>query len=653
MARRSRASVNRNHDLSQPVETMPRSADLQGADSTTFRSVSRTVQEYHSPANFEIRQGESCLTALLDSAKARPYGVLFTRPRNYEWINVTAEDFVREIYEVAKGLIANGVQPGDRIALLATTRYEWSLLDFAIWAAGAASVPIYPSSSFSQVQWILEDSGAVLGITETREHTETMEHLLLGDDGRPALQGSPSQLRRILEINSSAVETLKFEGRPVDDAAVDERIADTRLEDLASIVYTSGTTGRPKGCELTHHNWIHQIRGLLTHPIGAIAVPGTRVVTYLPMAHVLARAVSLAIAIGGATQSHWSDTSTLTVELQRSHPNMLLGVPRVFEKVRNAAAHNAQSGGPVKAAIFARAEKTAIEYSQALDTEDGPSKLLQAKRKVFDKLVYTKIRDAIGGAVWYCITGGSPMARELSHFFRGLGLPIYEGYGLTETAAAAAVDFEDQKIGTVGQPMPGVTIRVNDDGEVLVKGDIVFRGYWNNPEATAAAKDAEGWYNTGDLGELHESGHLEITGRKKDLIVTAGGKNVSPGPLEEELRSHPLISQAMLVGDGKPFIGLLVTLEEDALTRWKLEHNIPESTALKDLATDPKLRAEIQDAVNAANQTVSHTESIKKFFILDRDLTEEDDELTPTLKVKRNVVLRRYSDAIDFLYRPR
>lgn len=609
------------------------------------------MQELHSPANFEIKEGETCLTALLDSVQARPYGVLFTRPKNYEWVNVTAEEFRSEIYEVAKGLIANGVRQGDRVALLAATRYEWSLLDFAIWAAGAASVPIYPSSSFSQVQWIIEDSGAVLGITETREHTELMEHLKIDDTGAPALSGSPSQLRRILEINSSAIETLKFEGRPVTDDEVDARIRATRLEHLASIVYTSGTTGRPKGCALTHHNWIHQIRGLLTHPIGGIAVPGTRVVTYLPMAHVLARAVSLAVAIGGATQSHWSDTSTLTVELQRSHPNLLLGVPRVFEKVRNAAAHNALSGGPVKAAIFSRAEKTAIEYSEAMDTEEGPSKVLKARQKLFDRLVYSKIRSAIGGAVWYCITGGSAMSRELSHFFRGMGLPIYEGYGLTETAAAAAVDFEDQKIGTVGKPMPGVTIRVNEDGEILVKGDIVFDGYWNNDEATRAAKDAEGWYNTGDLGTLHESGHLEITGRKKDLIVTAAGKNVSPGPLEEALRAHPLISQAMLVGDGKPFIGVLVTLDEDALTRWRLERNIPEATQIKDLATDPALRAEVQDAINAANQLVSQAEGIKKFFILDRDLSEEADELTPTLKVKRNVVVRRYSDAIDFIYK--
>ncbi|MGP6172696.1 AMP-dependent synthetase/ligase [Corynebacterium sp. A21] len=590
---------------------------------------------------------------MLDSARARPYGVLFTRPKNYEWVNVTAEEFIREVYDVAKGLIANGVQQGDRIALLAATRYEWSLLDYAIWAAGAASVPIYPSSSLGQVQWIIEDSGAVLGITETREHSELMELLLLDEEGQPKIIDSRSQLRRILEINSSAIETLKFEGRPIEDAEVDARIAATTGEDLASIVYTSGTTGRPKGCELTHSNWIHQIRGLLTHPIGAIAVPGTRVVTYLPMAHVLARAVSLAVGIGGSTQSHWSDTSTLTVELQRSHPNLLLGVPRVFEKVRNSAANSAKEGGPLKAGIFAQAEKTAIEYSRAMDTEAGPSRVLAGKQKVFDRLVYSKIRSAIGGAVWYCITGGSAMSAELSHFFRGMGLPIYEGYGLTETAAAAAVDFEDQKIGTVGRPMPGTTIRVNEEGEILVKGPIVFKGYWNNPVATAESKDAEGWYNTGDLGELHESGHLEITGRKKDLIVTAGGKNVAPGPVEESLRSHPLISQAMLVGDGKPFIGLLVTLDDDALRHWKLDRHVAESTSVKDLATDPSLRAEIQDAINTANQMVSQTESIKRFYILNQDLTEEADELTPTLKVKRNVVVRRYSEAIDHIYKPR
>ncbi|NLF90961.1 MAG: long-chain fatty acid--CoA ligase, partial [Corynebacterium marinum] len=523
-------------------------------------------------------------------------------------------------------------------------------LDFAIWAAGAVSVPVYPSSSLSQMQWIIEDSGAVLAITETRDHTELISHLVLREDGTPGLQGSPAQLRRVLEINSSAIATLKFEGREIDTGEIETRIARTETDSLASLVYTSGTTGQPKGCRLSHRNWLAEVRAILSHPVGAIAHPGTRSLTFLPMAHVLARAVSLALVIGGAAQNHWSDFSTLSVEFARSRPNLILGVPRVFEKVRNSAASNAADGGPLKARIFARAEKTAVEYSRALDAPEGPSRALVAKRKLYDKLVYSKIRAAVGDSVKYCITGGSAMSHDLLHFFRGIGIPIYEGYGLTETAAAAAVDFEDQKIGTVGRPMGGVTVRINDAGEILVKGPILFDGYWNNEAATAESME-DGWYNTGDLGELLDTGHLVITGRKKDLIVTAGGKNISPGPMEDSLRAHPLISQAMIVGDGKPFVGLLVTLDEDALLRWKLNHNIPENKSVADLATDPALRAEIQDAVNTVNATVSQTEGIKKFFILDRDLTEEENELTPTMKVKRNVVAQRYADAINHLYK--
>ncbi|KXB52792.1 long-chain fatty acid--CoA ligase [Corynebacterium sp. DNF00584] len=607
-----------------------------------------TLQEATTPAPFTIEPGETCLTAMMDTAKARPHGVMFTRPANYEWVNVTAKEFVDEVFEVAKGLIASGVEHGDRVVLLSNTRYEWSLLDFAIWAAGAVSVPIYPSSSLSQIQWIVEDSGAVLAITETRDHSELMRHLVLGEDGQPGIKGSPSQLRRMLEINSSAIATLKFEGREVSDDQVWERIHGTKTEDLASLVYTSGTTGRPKGCIITHRNWLAEARGLLTNPIGAIAVPGSHVLTFLPLAHVLARAVSLAVAIGGASQNHWSDFSTITIEFARSRPNLILGVPRVFEKVRNAAAAKA-SANPAQAAIFARAEATAIEYSKALDLPEGPSRLLKARHAIFDKLVYSKVRAAMGGDVKYAITGGSAMSPDLLHWYRGLGVPVYEGYGLTEVAAAAAVDFVDQTIGTVGPPLEGVSIKINDEGEILIKGDIVFDGYWNNPEATAESIQ-DGWYNTGDLGEINDEGKVIITGRKKDLIVTAGGKNVSPGPMEDQLRSHPLISQAMVVGDGKPFIGLLVTLDDDALARWRLAHNIPEGRSMKELATDATLRAEIQDAINQVNSTVSHAEGIKKFFILETDLTEEENELTPTMKVKRNVVAQRYADAIDHIY---
>lgn len=608
-----------------------------------------TLQETHTPAEFEILPNETCLTALMDTAKARPHGVMFTRPANYEWVNVTAKEFIREVYDVAKGIIAAGIKQGDRIIIISETRYEWSLLDFAIWAAGAVSVPVYPSSSLSQVRWAVEDSGAVLAITESQDHTELVQHLLVDASGNPSLAGSTSQLRRILEINSSAIDTLKFEGRSLPDDVVDERIAATSTNDLASLVYTSGTTGKPKGCILTHKNWLAEVRGLLTNPIGAIVVPGARVLTFLPMAHVFSRAVSLAVAIGGATQNHWSNFSSLSLEFQRSRPNLILGVPRVFEKVRNSAAQKAADGSAIKRGIFEQAEQAAIQYSKALDTEEGPTRIQKAKHKVFDRMVYSKIREGVGGSVRFCITGGSAMGQDLLHWFRGIGVPVYEGYGLTEVAAAVTVDFVDQQIGTVGLPIGGMTVRTNGLGEILVKGPTVFAGYWNNEEATKEALHGE-WYNTGDLGEILDNGKLMITGRKKDLIVTAGGKNVSPGPMEDILRAHPLVSQAMVVGDGKPFVGVLVTLDSDALTRWKLTHNIPENRNIKDLATEPQLRAEIQDAVNDVNATVSHAEGIKKFYILEADLTEEEDELTPTLKVKRNVVAQRYADAIDHLY---
>lgn len=606
------------------------------------------MQEYETPATYDLDPDDTVLKMLFAQVKARPHGVMFTRPQNYEWVNVTAKEFEAEVIEVAKGLIANGVKAGDRVVLLSETRYEWSLLDFAIWAAGAASVPIYGSSSQSQIQWIIEDSGAVFAITESREHTELMTHLLLQDDGTPRLHGSPTKLRRILEINASAIDTLKFEGRSVSDDEVYARSNATIGEDLASLVYTSGTTGRPKGCFLTHSNWVAEVRGLLSHPIGGIAIPGSRVLTFLPMAHVLARAVSLAVAVSGATQSHWSDFSSLSVEFQRSRPNLILGVPRVFEKVRNGAAAKAADKSPISGAMFLEAEKVAIEYSKSLDA-DGPSRALKLKHRMFNKLVYSKIRAAMGDEVKYCISGGSAIGHDLLHFYRGLGVPIYEGYGLTETTAAAAVDFKPQRIGTVGRPVGGMAAKINEDGEILLKGAMLCKGYWNNPEATEAAIQ-DGWFNTGDLGEITEDGYLIISGRKKDLIVTAGGKNVSPGPLEDLLRSHPMISQALVVGDGKPFIGALITLDEDAFRRWKLIHNLPEKATVTDLAMNPQLRADIQDAVNNANATVSHTEAIKKFYILDRDLSEEADELTPTMKVKRNVVTRRFVKEIAHIY---
>lgn len=599
---------------------------------------------------FTLNDTGTCLSRLIRTCEQSPHLVLYYRPRNYEWVSVTAAEFLEEVYEVAKGLVAAGVEPGDRVAILSSTRYEWSLVDFAIWAAGAASVPIYPSSSMHQIQWILEDSGAKIAFTETRDHTQLMSPFLLDETGKPKFADSPSKLERIYEFNASGVETLKFEGRDVEQSLIDERVAATRHETLGSIVYTSGTTGRPKGVEISHGNWAYQCWALLENEIGSVSFPGQRMVTFLPLAHVLARAVSLAWTISGATQSHWSDTSTMMVELQRVRPNLVVGVPRVFEKVREGAYNKAADGSAIGKRMFLEAEKAAIEYSKALDTPEGPSRVQKAKRAVYDKVVYGKIKEAMGGSVWYGITGGSAMSADLSHFFRGMGVPIYEGYGLTETCAAACVNNANgNKIGTVGRPVNGYSVRINDDGEIEFKGPGVFDKYWKNPAATEEAL-TDGWFNTGDLGEVDDEGYVSITGRKKDLIVTAGGKNISPGPMEEIIRQDPLISNALVVGDGKPFVGVLVTLDEEELKRWKADRNIPANKKVSELAQDPALRAEVQDAVNLANATVSRAEAIKKFRILDRDLSEQHDEMTPTMKVKRNVVFQRFQEDIDKLY---
>lgn len=599
---------------------------------------------------FTLNDTDTCLSRLIRTCEQSPHLVLYYRPRNYEWVSVTAAEFLEEVYEVAKGLVAAGVEPGDRVAILSSTRYEWSLVDFAIWAAGAASVPIYPSSSMHQIQWILEDSGAKIAFTETRDHTQLMSPFLLDETGKAKFADSPSKLERIYEFNAAGVETLKFEGRDVEQSLIDERVAAIRHHTLGSIVYTSGTTGRPKGVEISHGNWAYQCWALLENEIGSVSFPGQRMVTFLPLAHVLARAVSLAWTISGATQSHWSDTSTMMVELQRVRPNLVVGVPRVFEKVREGAYNKAADGSAIGKRMFLEAEKAAIEYSKALDTPEGPSRVQKAKRAVYDKVVYGKIKEAMGGSVWYGITGGSAMSADLSHFFRGMGVPIYEGYGLTETCAAACVNNANgNKIGTVGRPVNGYSVRINDDGEIEFKGPGVFEKYWRNPAATEEAL-TDGWFNTGDLGEVDEDGYVSITGRKKDLIVTAGGKNISPGPMEEIIRQDPLISNALVVGDGKPFVGVLVTLDEEELKRWKANHNIPANKKVSELAQDPALRAEVQDAVNLANATVSRAEAIKKFRILDRDLSEQHDEMTPTMKVKRNVVFQRFQEDIDKLY---
>ena len=615
-----------------------------------LKETNSTMREYSTEAQYAVGEKETVVTAMQELVAKRPKLVMFTRPKNFEWVNVTAQEFHDEAFAVAKGFIANGVQKGDRVALLSETRYEWNLINIAIWMAGATIVPIYGSSSAGQIRWIIEDSGAVFAITEGRQHTERMKNLIIDDSGHAPLSESPTQLRRVLEINAAAVDTLMYEGRDIDDAEVQDRIDASTSADLASVIYTSGTTGRPKGCMLDHSNWLSEVRAILTNDIGVIARPGNRILTFLPLAHVLANAVSLASIVGGATQSHWADTTTVTLEFQRSRPHLILGVPRVFEKVRDSAQAGAKEKGAFGMALFERAEAAAIEYSKALDTPAGPSTAQKLRLKMYDKLLFAKIKAAMGEAVQYTISGGSALSSDLGHFFRGLGVTVYEGYGLTESTAAITVNTPtDQVIGTVGRPVGGCSVKIADDGEILLKGPVVFKGYWQNDEATEKTFDGE-WFKTGDLGELDDTGHLRVTGRKKDLIVTAGGKNVSPGPMEDRMRSHPLVSQAVVIGDGRPFISVLVTLDEEAVGKWKAEHNVPEQTTVRELAANAVLRAEIQDAVNAANELVSHAEAIKKFHILPRDLSEEEGEMTPTMKVKRNIVVDKFSREVEDMY---
>ena len=594
------------------------------------------MSEYSAKAQFTISDNESVVHTVFTHAERTPELTVFSRPKGEGWVDVTAKEFAEQVTGVANGLIAAGVQAGDRVALLSATRYEWTLFDFAIWAAGAATVPIYDSSSQGQVSWILEDSEAVIAIVETGAHEQLF-------------QDAPSSLKAVMQINDGAVEKLTAQGADVDDTELKKRLAGIKADDLASLVYTSGTTGRPKGCILTHRNFLSEVRGILTASIGKVAVPGNRVLTFLPLAHVLARAVSLATFEAGASQAHWSDFATITTQFERYKPNTILGVPRVFEKVRDGAARKAESGGKIPGAIFAFAEVTAKEYSQALD-KGGPSLILKAKHAVADKLVYSKLREALGGECWFAISGGGALTPELGHFFRGLGVPIYEGYGLTETTAAHCVNVPGaQKIGTVGQPMGGNGVRIAEDGEIELNGGVVFKGYWKNDKATEETF-VNGWMRTGDLGELDSDGYLSITGRKKDLLVTAGGKNVSPGPMEDRIRSHSIVSQAVVVGDGKTYITALLTVDPEVFEKWKAENGKPSGATVAELRDDKGLRAELQKAVDDANAAVSHAESIKKFVILDRDLTEEDGEMTATLKIKRNVVVDRFSKEIEGMY---
>ena len=574
---------------------------------------------------------------VFENATSDPHHAAFSVRRDGAWTDVTAKEFADDVTALAKGFIAAGVGVGDRVALMSKTRYEWTLVDYAIWTVGAVTVPIYETSSAEQVQWILTDSGAVAAVVETLAHQE----LTVG--ARP---DAPA-LQQLWQIDGGGLDELRTAGSDVGDDAVTERRKATTSDSLCSIIYTSGTTGRPKGCELTHGNLLFDISNAIPGLSGLFNKQGSTLL-FLPLAHVFARLIQCGAVQTGAQLGHASDVKNLIADLADFKPTFLLSVPRVFEKVYNASKQKAHAAG--KGKIFNAAEDTAIAYSEALD-RSGPGLPLKAKHAVFDKLVYSKLRAALGGRCHSAVSGGAPLGARLGHFFRGIGLTVYEGYGLTETSAASTVNLRDAiKVGTVGKPLPGVSVRIADDGEILLKGPHIMRGYWQNDLATREVLSADGWFRSGDLGDLDDDGFLKITGRKKEIIVTAGGKNVAPSVLEDRLRSHPLVSQCMAVGDQQPFIASLVTIDPDAFGPWKAANGKPENATVADLTEDADLRAEIQTAVDEANRAVSTAEAIKKFRILPVDFTQEGGELTPKMSVKRNVVLKQYADDISALY---
>ena len=595
--------------------------------------------EFGIPALIEIPDDAGLADVVFSRASADPDEVMLRRrTADSGWQDITAAAFRDQVSALAKGLIAAGIEPGDRVALMSRTRYEWTLADYAIWAAGAVSVPVYETSSAEQVQWILGDSGAHAAFAETDSNAQTIASVR---DRLPDL----GPLWRI-----DALESLIAAGAEVTDDQLRRHRISRRAGDLATIIYTSGTTGRPKGCELTHRNLLAAARNAVHAALPEIfEMPDASTMLFMPLAHVFARIIEIGCMEASAVLGHWPSVATLPEGLREFRPTFLLAVPRVFEKVFNTAQQQA-SASPVKARIFAASVATAVAYSQALGS-GRPGPVLQLQHALFDRLVYAKLRAAVGGQVRFAVSGGAPLGERLGHFFRGVGITILEGYGLTETSAAAAVNKPSRnKIGTVGQPLPGTSARIAEDSEVLLRGSIITIGYWRNESATKEAIDADGWLHTGDLGSLDDEGFLRVTGRKKELIVTAGGKNVAPAVLEDRLRAHPLISQCMVVGDGRPFIACLITLDVDALGHWKEQHGKPADATPEDLANDPDLLADLQAAVDDANTAVSRAESIRKFRVLSVDFTTDNDYITPSLKVKRANVAKDFAAEIEALY---
>ena len=594
------------------------------------------MQEFSTPAAFEIPATAALSDAVGARAAADPEHVSFSRRVGSDWTPVTAREFADQVTALASGMIAAGVRAGDRVGILSKTRYEWTLADYAVWAAGGVGVPIYETSSAEQTEWILSDSGAVAVVVETAAHQSMVE----------SVRDRLPDLREIWQIEAGDLDAVAARGTTVVAEELADRRASISTDTLATIIYTSGTTGRPKGCELTHGNLLY-VAELAGAVIPAMRADNASSLLFLPLAHVFARIIEVACVQNGARLGHTGDVTQLLADLGTFQPTFLVAVPRVFEKVYNGARQKAHGAG--KGAIFDRAERVAVAWSRAQDT--GSAGLgLNLQHKLFDALVYSKLRAAMGGKVEYALSGGAPLGERLGHFFRGIGVTILEGYGLTETTGPSTVSGPDSlKVGTVGRPAPGSAVRIADSGEILVRGPQVFRGYWHNADATAEVL-RDGWFATGDIGVIDAEGYVTITGRMKEIIVTSGGKNVSPAVLEDKIRAHPLVSQCIVVGDNRPFIGCLITLDAEALPGWLESKGRPADVPMTELVDDPEIRAEIQAAVDAANKQVSKAESIRSFAVLPVEWTVEGGQLTPSLKLKRSVVMKEFVAEVEKIY---
>jgi long-chain acyl-CoA synthetase len=598
------------------------------------------VLEFANPAITPGPTARNLSDLVFDHARDTPDLVVVSDKQSNsttKWQPVTADQLNSRVRATAKGLVAAGIQPGDRVAIMSRTRYEWTILDFAIWTAGAVVVPIYETSSAEQVEWILSDSETVALFVETAAHRVLVD----------SVRARTPSLRQIWGIEDNALALLAAGGTEVPDAEIEARRSTLTPESLATLIYTSGTTGRPKGCEVTHANFLAE-----AHTVGIAAADlfyaeDGSTLLFLPLAHVFGRMIGVGTVYAGLRLGHCIDLVQLPDDLASFKPRFILSVPRVFEKIYNGASSRAEAEG--KGRIFNASAACAIGYSESLDL-GGPSFILRLKHSLFDHLVYGKLRAALGGSMTHAISGGAPLGARLGHFFRGIGITVLEGYGLTETTAGATLNLPDQvKIGSVGRPIPGTTIRIADDGEVLIKGPVVFRGYWKNEAATKEAFTDDGFFKTGDLGRLDDEGFLYIVGRKKELIVTAGGKNVAPAVLEDRLRAHPLVSQCVVVGDNKPYIAALITLDQDFLASWK-NANGKNGLSMEQLTSDTSLKSALQLAVDDANKAVSKAEAIKKFAILPIDLTIASGHLTPKLSIIRGVVMRDFATEIESLY---